>query len=138
MADGEHEKKKRKFSKELSKNPWIIVTFVFAIALVLIIATGFSFSFVSKNKASTDFVDFINSAGGSQISYVSSEDYSPSLYQVTVLSNNQEVPVYVTKDGKYFVQIIAPITTEEVPTTDTNSDSCTLYTVYHVFESKAR
>jgi protein-disulfide isomerase len=106
--------KKRAFSKKMKGNPWIIATFILAIILVLVLGTSFNFSNVSKEKASEDFVEFINSGGSAQIEYVSSKDYSAGLYEVTVESNGQEVPVYITKDGKYFVQIISPITSSVV------------------------
>ena len=103
-------KKKVSIAKKIKKNPWILTTLILSVLCVIFIAASFSsFGMLSNDQAAQGFVDFINSRGDSQIEYVNSESFGSSLYQVTVLSDGQEVPAHITKDGKYFVQIVSPI-----------------------------
>jgi hypothetical protein len=128
MVDEKPSEKKRKnnhskdFSKKMKKNPWIPATFVLAVIVILILSTGFSFSHVPQKKASNDFIEFINSEGNAEIEYVSSKDFGSGLYEVTVESNGQQIPTHITKDGKYFVQIVTPITSIAV-SDNTNTDT---------------
>jgi protein-disulfide isomerase len=108
--------KKYDFVGKVRKNPWKLTTFIFLILsifmLVSIIAD--SSSNVSSKKAGESFVNYINSMSDSKIEYVDSQDFSDGLYQVTVLAQGQEIPVHITKDGKYFVQGVMPISARVV------------------------
>jgi len=93
---------------------WVATTIIFAALFLVVLFTGFSITGnVTKNNVGNNFVDYINSQGGTQIEYVDSSSFGSNLYQVTVLANDEEVPVFVTKDGKYFVQIISELTKEK-------------------------
>jgi protein-disulfide isomerase len=108
--------KKYDFVGKIKKNPWKFMTFVFAvfsIVLMVSMVIGDS-SNVSSKKAGENFVDYINSMSTSKIEYVDSQDFSDGLYEVTVLAQGQEIPVHVTKDGKYYVQGVMPITSQMI------------------------
>ena len=126
-------KKKVSLTKKLKTNPWILSTLILGIIAILLLVSSFSMSGqVSKNIAGSNFVDFINSRGGVELEYLSAEDYGSNLYQITVLSEGKEVPVHITKDGKYFVQILAPIGeitaggNTPAPSSNPNSNSQTI------------
>lgn len=113
--------KKTSLINKVKKNPWIVSTVVLAVVVLVMAFTGFlSFGTTctgfscSGDSVGEDFVEFINSKGGAQIELVKTEDFSPNLYQVTVLADGNEVPAHVTKDGKYFVQVVSPLVEEKV------------------------
>lgn len=99
---------------KVKKNPWIFSTFVLAALVVVMMITGFApiSGNASANTVGENFVEFINSRGGAQIELVSAKSFSKDLYEVVVLADGGEVPAHITKDGKYFVQLVAPITEE--------------------------
>ncbi|OYT35977.1 hypothetical protein B6U91_02170, partial [Candidatus Pacearchaeota archaeon ex4484_71] len=106
------EKSEKRPTTVISKNPWVLVTIILlALTIFLLVANYGGKS--SGEKVGEAFVDFINSKGGAQIEYVNFSDFSPDLYKVFVSSNGAEIPVYITKDGKYFVQIVSEIKTTE-------------------------
>lgn len=95
--------------KKIKSNPWILTTIILAIIVLLmgiVIYTNNS----SSKKVGNDFIEFINAQGQTTVEFIDAEDYGSNLYQVTVANEGQESPVYLTKDGKYWVQIIASIT----------------------------
>ncbi len=109
---------KKKSLRGIKKNPWMISTVVLAVLVVVLGFSGFiGDGSVSGNAVGQKFVDKINAGGQTQIEFVSVKDFSPSLYEVTVKANGQEVPAYITKDGEYFVQVILPLDEEVVDTT---------------------
>ncbi len=125
--DVEHKKvQKTSIAKKLKKNPWILSTLIFGIvAIILLIgAFGGPTGQVSKDIAGNEFVEFINSKGTAEVELISSEDQGSNLYKLIVSSQGQEVPVYITKDGKYYVPTIYPIV-DEVASSSSSSSSTT-------------
>jgi protein-disulfide isomerase len=110
-------KKSSKFNfvEKIKKNPWKLTTFIFAILSIVLMASLVVFDQgLSSKQAGENFVDYINSMGATQIEYVNSVEFSPDLYQVTVLADGKEIPVHVTKDGLYYVQGVMPLVKQEV------------------------
>ena len=105
-------------SKNFFSNYWAVATIVLAILLVTVLIFNYS-SGVSKSKAGQLVVDFANAQGANAtLVSVTSED---SLYQVVVSIQGQEVPVYVTKDGKNLVPSLVPLTATTPENPDTNA-----------------
>ncbi len=108
---------------KLKENPWMIVSGV----LILIIAAlliwnltgGLTGNVISEDKAGANLVDYLNSMTGGGVELISVSD-AGSLYEVIVSYNGQEIPVYSTKDGKYFVQNVVPITGDAVNSLNTS------------------
>ena len=71
--------------------------------------TGNSVASVGGEEAGNSVVSYLNQQTGGGVGYVSSNDIG-NLYEVTVSYQGQDVPVYVTKDGGYFVQGLSPLT----------------------------
>jgi len=111
----EHEKLEDKIDfKKL--NFWMLASIVLAIALiVMFLVPGLNPTgkVVSDEEAGTSVIDFLNSKVGGGVELVGVEDKG-DIYEVNVLYQEMTIPVYITKDGKYFVQGIEEITDEPV------------------------
>jgi protein-disulfide isomerase len=102
------------------ENPWIISTIVLVGVLVGFIVFGFGGSVggnvVSEDIAAENLVAFIESnsqdpdASGS-VEVISTE-IDGSMYKVTLSYQGQEIPVYVSNDGKYLISDLIPLDTE--------------------------
>jgi len=101
------------FVEKIKRNPWILSTIILGVGvlilLFLIVHPVITGGVVGGKTAGEKFVDYINSDGEVEISYVSSEDMG-DFYKVNVLYQGQEIPVFVTKDGKYYTSTLVPIT----------------------------
>jgi hypothetical protein len=108
-----------KIIKKINMNSWAIVSIILAIVLIVSLFTGgFSSSDkISSQEAGQKIVEFAEKQGATA-QVVSVEDQG-SLYLVTVNIQGQEVPVYVTSDGKSLVPSIVPLTA----TSNTNSNT---------------
>ncbi|MBS3090884.1 thioredoxin domain-containing protein [Candidatus Pacearchaeota archaeon] len=114
--------KKNDFIAQAKKNPWMPAAIVLAIVLVVVLFTGgFSTGEVSKTAASNNLAGLVESQTGSA-PIINSVKEQSGMYLVDANIGGQNVPVYVTKDGKYaFVQPI-PLT---VSAANTNSNANT-------------
>ncbi|MBS3087125.1 hypothetical protein J4226_00860 [Candidatus Pacearchaeota archaeon] len=113
-------KKSSKFLKAISQNYWTISTIFLSVVTIILAAallTGGTTGAVSAEVAAQNVLDFAK-AQGADATLVSSTD-DGSLYEVVLSIEGQEVPVYVTKDGKTLVP--QPISLEITEKTPTNS-----------------
>jgi protein-disulfide isomerase len=101
-----------KLKKTVKKNPWVMATIVLGIiALVLLVMmlrggiTGniITGKAIGGQEAGDKLIDYLNSRTGGGVEYISHEDKG-DLYEVMVSYQGQNIPVYITKDGEYFVQ----------------------------------
>jgi len=103
------------------KNPWKIASIALGVACLVLLffmfKGGITGNVISGDSAGEKLVEFLNSKTNGGVSYVSSEDLG-NVYEVVVLYQGEEVSVYVTKDGKYFVQGITPLTSQTAQTQD--------------------
>lgn len=100
--------------EKIKQNPWILSTLVLGILAIILVFSVVADASMAPEAVGKSFVDYINEQGGANIEYVSAIDFSPSLYQVNVLANGQEVPAHITKDGLYMVQVVMPLSEQEV------------------------
>lgn len=113
--------KPAEFKKTVKKNPWIIATIVLGIiALVLLVfmlrggITGniITGRVIGEEDISSKTVDFVNTnllpPGQGQVTFNSISEKS-GLYEVLVLYQGREVPIYVTKDGEFMTQALIPM-----------------------------
>jgi protein-disulfide isomerase len=113
-------KSKKSPTQKIRENPWILATVVLAILAALLLVSSFTTGkVVSEKAAGESIVGFLNQQTSGGVEFVSSEDLG-SVYEITVSYQSQEIPVYVTKDGKYYVQGIVQI--EEENDTSTNTE----------------
>ncbi|MFA5724309.1 MAG: thioredoxin domain-containing protein [Candidatus Pacearchaeota archaeon] len=105
------------------RNDWKILSAILGVVVVILLIvmvypriTG---NVISGDDAGSKIVDFLNGQTGGGVTYVSSTEKG-DLYEVMVSYQGQEIPVYVTKDGQYFVQSPVPID-ESTQSTDNPS-----------------
>jgi len=111
-------------------NPWILSTFVLGALALILILSNFSLGGltgnVSKDVASVNLMKFLgkNVPGNITLLDISKES---GLYKVNIDYQGQEIPLYVTLDGKYMVSSPQPLdsasssgssTSKEIPKTD--------------------
>jgi glutaredoxin len=110
--------------KSLKQNYWISATIVLAILLLVSTSTNScTGAVVSLETAGANVLKFASEQGvEAEIVSVSEGD---SLYEVILLINEQEAPVYVTKDGKTLVPQPIPLTEEQKETSETATTATT-------------
>ncbi len=108
-----------------STNIWKIVSVtLFIIIIAVIFGNGSGSKSISENVAGTTLVDYLNAQTGGGVEYISSKDIG-NLYEITVSYQGQNSPLYITKDGEYFIQNIVSLSGEvtiDSPTVRANPD----------------
>ncbi len=108
------EKNSSNYLNKLRENPWIISTFVLAIFIILIMSffsfDGSTGNVVSEEQAADNLLSFIKSQGNSgEDLKINSVEKEGQLYKVILDYQGQDVPVYVSLDGKYLVSDVIPL-----------------------------
>lgn len=116
------EKKEGKVTIRLPKlNIWIVISLILAITLVLSLLQGWSITGkvvgiqLSAEEAGKKAVEYINNnlvEPGTSASMLSIEDLG-SVYKVITSYQGRQIPIYITKDGKYLF-LSAYDTSEEI------------------------
>ena len=118
--------KKMNFSG-VTKNPWMILSGILAIVVIVLLIFNFTGGFTGRVigglTAGEILVDHLNGLTGDGVEFVKSASYGKNLYEITVAYQGENIPVYITKDGKYFVHGASPITGEAVDDTNTPSQT---------------
>ena len=129
MANGEikenTETKDFDIIKTLRGNLWIVSTIVLAIVLagVLILRGGSATGdVISADKAAENLMSFVKSQGAESATVVSKER-DGNLYKVVVKYNGEDIPVYVTLDGKYLASGLIPLTAGNTAGAKDNSNN---------------
>ena len=111
--------------KSSSKNYWMFSTLVLAAVLIIILIFRFTSpvtgNVIKEDAAGQAILDFAEQQG-IQATLVSVTD-TGSLYEVVINIEGQDAPVYITKDGKYFISQPYPLTGQA--TADTNTQTQT-------------
>jgi len=110
--DNDPDNKVKKFKDSTSKNPWMISTIIagiIAIVFLYLYFSGGGSSGITGATAGEKVVEYLNSRTGGGVEYISHENMG-SLYQVTVKFQGQNIPVFISKDGEYFIQGAVPMT----------------------------
>ncbi len=119
-----HASGKNDFFSSIRDNPWTITSIVLAVLLILLVVFGQSVfagsqaGIVSKDKAASNVISFINSQGAEKATLVSAEK-DGTLYKVTLNYAGDQIPVYTTLDGKSL--IVNPISLSSEPSSDSSS-----------------
>lgn len=121
----EAEKKEQNLKKSLDRlmkkaktNPWILVSIVLAIILIVIVSIQ---AFPTKGQVSKTVVDALNEMVGGGVELQSVENTGSGIYTVKVIYQGNEIPVQVTRDGKYMImgtQELNPSAAADNPNTD--------------------
>jgi len=118
------EDKRKDFVSAIRENPWIISTITLGvlclILLILVLKPQATGNVIKGDDAGENLIDFLNSRVGGGVEYVKYEDLG-SIYSIDVKYEGNIIPVYVTKDGKYFIQGVTPITGQVTRTQPTQT-----------------
>jgi protein-disulfide isomerase len=108
-----HTHKEGNLTKKMRENPWILSTFVLGVlALILLVGNfnGTTGEVVSENQAGDAIMSFVRSQGADAELVGVEED--GNFYEVTILYQGQDIPLYATKDGEFLVQGLTPLNRE--------------------------
>ena len=101
--------------KKFKENPWMGSTFLFGLVviglLVLMVSGGITGNVISVDDAGAKIMEFAQSRG--IVLEVKETNDMGSLYEVIVSIDGEELPLYITKDGQYFVQGAIPLSATE-------------------------
>ena len=114
-------KKKKNILKTLSKNNWAIATIALSVLLVTtLVVTSLGYTIgIGSEKAGQKVLEFANSQGANA-ELVSSES-NGEFYEVVLSIQGQNVPVYISRNGKNFIPSITPLTAKAVQTPSTQA-----------------
>ena len=110
------------------RNDWKIFSGILGVVIIALLVVMFygriTGNVVSESVASENVLKFAQAQGVNAT--VTSVNRQGDLYEVVLSMQGQELPVYVTKDGKKMATGLIPLTADAVAdTTDTNTNSNT-------------
>lgn len=108
------------------RNDWKIFSGILGVVIIILLVvifygriTGNVVNVVSEDDVGTRVVDFAKSQGIDAT--VVKIDKQGALYEVVLLMQGKEVPVYVTGDGENLIPSLIPLTGNAIDDTDTSS-----------------
>jgi len=115
------------FTEKLRRNPWIASTVVLAVAVIIIIGVStniypFGRGSISEKSASDKVIKYINTLADSEVTFVSSKEYG-NFYEVKVTYRGEVMPVYVSKDGKYWSSVMQALDADASQAESQNSNA---------------
>lgn len=117
---------KKSILEKIPKHNWAITTYIFAILAIFLLISSFTGGVtgraISEDKAGETLVTYFNSVTGGGVELIKVEDIG-NLYKVTVSYEDQEIPVYITKDGDYLVSGAVSLSELEEQTDTDSSDA---------------
>lgn len=109
----ESSNKKEKLTEKMRENPWILSTLVLGILILVLLVGNFSGgvtgNVISEKDAGDIILNFVKTQTNGQGELVETTVFDNVLYKVVILYQGNEVPLYLTKDGKNLVQGILPL-----------------------------
>ncbi len=111
--------KKENLADKLKGNPWIISTFILGIICLIFLLSNFSGltgsiitgGVISEGDAGEAILNFVKTQTDGQGELVEVNSFDNNLYEVVILYQGNEIPLYITKDGKNLVQGVMPLET---------------------------
>lgn len=116
--DKEKEVTKPTLTEKIRKNPWILSTFVLLILSAVLVINGSideSKGDISANEAGNIILDLAKSQ--IEDAEVIETNSKNGLYEVILFMEEQEIPIYITKDGENLVSLtpLSLITDQQAP-----------------------
>jgi hypothetical protein len=106
--EAEHSHKKINITNKVRENPWMLATFACGVLILILLFSlffgGFTGHTISKDKIGELAITFLNNNLLNSPGELISVKEVSGLYQINVNINNQSVPLYFTKDGKWIEQ----------------------------------
>ncbi|MFH1325658.1 MAG: hypothetical protein ABIH49_02730 [archaeon] len=110
---------KGNFTQNLRRNPWMASTCVLGIFILILLGNSFlgglknpgglTGNFIKSDDAGQKLVDFLNQNTNFTVTLEDAADEN-GLYRIDVNYEGEVIPLYVTKDGNYFIQNLIPLT----------------------------
>ncbi|MBA7650082.1 hypothetical protein ES703_57883 [subsurface metagenome] len=104
--------KKGKLTEKMRENPWVLSTLVLGVVTLILLIGNFSGGMtggvISEDIAGERILEFVNSQVDGEAELVEI-NFENGLYEVIVLFEEREIPVYITADGKNLVQGVTPL-----------------------------
>jgi len=104
----------KSFTETIRGNPWILSTIIFGILFLGFLVAGMVGN-ISGKQAGEKLVNFVETQTGQTSEVLETKSFDSNFYEVTLSFQGQEIPAYVTKDGKYFV---TSLTLLDIPKTE--------------------
>lgn len=111
---------------KMRDKPWVVSTIILGVVVLILLVSSFSGftgstitgGVVAGNDAGQAMLDFANAQGANAtlVNVVEENNF----YKITLSIQGQEIPIYVTKDGKYFTSRLIPLTNQESAQTQTS------------------
>jgi len=118
--------KKETLTNKFRKNPWMLSTLVLGIIVILLLIgnMGMTGKVISEDEAGKIVLNFAEQQTGDKLDLVEIKETS-GLYEIIVLYEGQELPLYLTKDGKNLVSGVTPLSffenLEQIPSQQTST-----------------
>jgi hypothetical protein len=99
---------------KMRENPWVVATFVLGIVTLILLISNFSGGLnggagvAPQSDVQAKVLQFVKSQVTDPVSVVNTS-FKDGFYQVLVLYQGKDIPVYVSADGKNLVQGIMPL-----------------------------
>lgn len=106
---------KKALTERMRENPWMLASLVLGVITLILLFNNFSGgvtgNVVSADTAGDNLISYLNTVADSEVTLVDVEEEG-GLYAVTVSYQDQEIPIYVTKDGKSYTSMLIPMVAE--------------------------
>ncbi len=97
---------KQNLTDKIRENPWMASTLVLGIlALILLVGNvsgGVTGNVISEEQAGDVILDFVKTQTKGEGEVIEAKEFNDYFYEVIILLQEGEVPLYITKDGEYF------------------------------------
>ncbi len=99
------------------QNPWIASTIILGLVVLIFIIGNITSSNVAGNVVSEEIageklIDFVESTIQSDAELVEIKEYNDFLYSAVLFIEDENVPIFITKDGKNLVSGLMPLDVE--------------------------
>jgi protein-disulfide isomerase len=101
-------------TEKCRKNPWIVSTLILLIVSLVFLYFLVGNKGISPDEAASKLMSFAKDKG-INATLVGTKVVN-GMYEVTLSVEGQELPLYVTKDGKFFTQMMYPLDSQPVDT----------------------
>lgn len=117
-----------KYFGKMRSNPWIMVSVVLAFLLIFVIffngfsGFGLTGNVVNEKTAGDNLISFINSQGNGDAK-LTSIDKDDGFYKAVVNYQGQDIPVFLSLDGKYLLGDRIPLAGTNLTGVDAGTDN---------------
>ena len=123
----ENDSNQSNITEKMRENPWMVSTLVLGILCLILLTGAFSGgatgNVVSEGEAGKAIMEFVQSQTDGEGELVKVNSFDDNLYEIVILYQGNEVPLYITKDGKNLVQGVMPLVEVEQKTSQSQESA---------------